>query len=39
MYGNAYDNRQHFSEYFHQYMKKISELSYPEKRSHEFSYH
>jgi len=25
MYGNAYDNRQHFSEYFHQYMKKISE--------------
>ena len=25
MYGNAYDNRQHFSEYFNQYMKKISE--------------
>lgn len=25
MYGNAYDNRQHFSEYFHQYMKKISD--------------
>jgi len=25
MYGNAYDNRQHFSEYFHQYMKKLSE--------------
>ena len=25
MYGKAYDNRQHFSEYFHQYMKKISE--------------
>jgi SAM-dependent methyltransferase len=26
MYGNTYDNRQHFSEYFHQYMKKISEF-------------
>jgi SAM-dependent methyltransferase len=25
MYGNAYDNRQHFSDYFHQYMKKISD--------------
>jgi 2-polyprenyl-3-methyl-5-hydroxy-6-metoxy-1,4-benzoquinol methylase len=25
MYGNAYDNRQQFSEYFHLYMKKISE--------------
>ena len=25
MYGNAYDNRQEFSEYFHLYMKKISE--------------
>ena len=25
MYGNTYDNRQHFSEYFHQYIKKIAE--------------
>ncbi len=25
MYGNEYDNRQHFSEYFHRYMKKMSE--------------
>jgi len=25
MYGNTYDNRQYFSEYFHQYIKKISE--------------
>lgn len=25
MYGNAYDNRQHFSEFFLQYIKKMSE--------------
>jgi SAM-dependent methyltransferase len=25
IYGNAYDNRQHFSEYFTDYMKEISE--------------
>ena len=25
LYGNAYDNRQHFSDYFNDYIKKVSE--------------